>query len=151
MRDRMHRGRSDRSAEGVKRFLTAYRFGRCVYMYRKEVRRAPVEPPYARGERPNFLLPRDRVCVPFYQRADCLPPPTPREGRCGPSPHARAQGSRGGLGVRTVPRPLLRGGGWGLIPHAPRRGGIGRLMLYLCGSVFLHNITLFIYWMSKHR
>ena len=83
MRDRMHRGRSDRSAEGVKRFLAAYRFGRCVG---GRCDGPPLNPRMLEGSGPISSLPgTGSASFVFCQLANCLPPPTPRGGRCGPS------------------------------------------------------------------
>ena len=88
------------------------------------MRRAPVEPPYVRGERPDFLPPRDRECEFRFLSTCKLPPPPDPEGG-----EVRAiiprKGSGCGLEVQTVSPPLLRGGGRRLSPHAPRRGGVG--------------------------
>ena len=87
------------------------------------MRRAPVEPPYVRGERPDFLPPRDRECeFRFLSTCKLPPPPDPEGGEvraviphksggpigdwgCGLPPCLFSEG-----GVETVPtRTMARG------------------------------------------
>ena len=89
------------------------------------MRRAPVEPPYVRGERPDFLPPRDRECeFRFLSTCKLPPPPDPEGGEVRAVIPRKSGGLTGGRGCGQSPRPFP-GGGVRLSPRAPWREGMG--------------------------
>ena len=75
------------------------------------MRRAPVEPPYVRGERPDFLPPRDRECeFRFLSTCKLPPPPDPEGGEVRAITPHRSGGPIGGWGCGLPPCLFSEGG-----------------------------------------
>ena len=92
------------------------------------MRRAPVEPPYVRGERPDFLPPRDRECeFRFLSTCKLPPPPDPEGGGVRPVIPRKSGGLTGGRGCGQPPRPFPGGGGKTVPSRAMARGDGGRV------------------------
>ena len=108
MRDRMHLGRSDRSAEGVKRFLSAYRFGRCVG---RRCDGPPLNPRMLEGSGPISSLPGTGSAVfVFCQLAKLPPPPVLEGGEVRAIIPRRSGGPIGGWGCGLPPCLFSEGG-----------------------------------------
>ena len=87
------------------------------------MRRAPVEPPYVRGERPDFLPPRDRECeFRFLSTCKLPPPPDPEGGEVRAVIPRKSGGPVWGWGCGQPPRPFPGGGGKTVPSRAMARG-----------------------------